>query len=450
MNYKKLMCLLLCICFVFGAVNSSGILDVAAQSEEELQQNIDDIQQEIDSNQNALDQLNANADAQKEELYKLESELDAIESEASALQAQVYSVSEQIIKLTNLYNQLTEEIEEKNRSIVRTKATIKETEKSIENNKTLLAAKLRSAYLNGNESTIKILMGSDSLASFLTRLELMKRTSENDKKTITDFEKKVTTLNKSKAKLEKDKTVIEKNQKKVIETKKSYVVKRNELEVKQKQYDKKIAAVEKQYAKVESYIESLDKESAAYQSYIAELEIKKAEADAALDEFIQNYIANNPPLSSENNQEGQSQGSVYYESGDDWVWPVGGYGYYISAYYLDPTYYAEFGRPHYGVDITGGGFYGTSIYSSRAGTVIASGDAGDGYGCKVIIDHGDGFLTVYAHNSYNVVSTGQYVSKGELIAYGGSSGYSSGPHLHYEVRYNGEKVDPAYYHPGKI
>lgn len=445
MNNKRLLCLLLSLLFAFSAV-----FQVAAETEEELQQNIDSIQQQIDENQQVLDELEENASVQKGELEDLESELNKIETQASELQAEVHTVNEQIVKLTTLYNDLTDEIEEKNRSIIRTKETIKETEKSIENNKNLLAAKLRSAYINGNDSTLKILMGADSLASFLTRLEFMKRSSENDKKTIGDFEKKVTTLNKSKKKLEKDKETIEKNKVKVEETKKEYVVKKNELEVKQKEYDKKLAAVEKQYAKVEAYVEKLDREGAVYQNYILDLEAKKAEADAALDEFIRNYLANNPPLSSDNNTEGQSQGSVYYESNDDWVWPVGGYGYYISAYFLDPTYYSEFGRNHYGVDITGGGFYGTSIYAARAGTVITSGDSGDGYGCKVIIDHGDGFLSVYAHNSYNVVSSGQYVAKGELIGYGGSSGYSTGPHLHYEIRYNGEKVDPAYYHPGKI
>lgn len=447
MNYKKLLCLLLCICVAFSAVMSA-----AAQTEEELQQNVDNIQQQIDEQQSALDDLSESAAAQKAELEKLESELDAVESEAAELQAQVHQTNERIIKLTNEYNKLTEEIEEKNKSIIRTTATIKETEKSIEKSKTVLAAKLRSAYMNGNESTLKILMGADNLASFLTRLELMKRTSENDKKAIEDFEEKVTTLNKSKAKLEKDKVTIEEDQKKVAEAKAEYVVKKNELEVKQKEYSKKIAVVEEKYAKVEAYVEKIDKESAAYQSYINDLELQMAAANEALDEFIRNHIANNPPLSSENNEgdSSQSSGSVYYESDDTWVWPVGDRYYYISAYYLDPTYYAEFGTNHYGVDITGGGFYGASIYAARAGTVISSGDAGDGYGCKVIIDHGDGFLTVYAHNSYNVVSTGQYVDKGELIGYGGSSGYSTGPHLHYEVRYNGEKVNPANYHPGKI
>lgn len=446
MSYKKIMCLLLCMCVMFSAV-----FQVAAQTEEQLQQNVDNIQQQIDSNQQTLDDLNASASAKKEQLEELERELDAVEAQAANLQAEVYETNEKIIELTDLYNDLTKEIEEKNKSIIVTTATIKETENSIEKNKTLLAAKIRSAYMSGNESTLKILMGADSLASFLTRLELMKRTSENDKKAITDFESKIVTLNKSKIKLENDKLKIEENQKKVVETKREYVVKKNELEVKQKELAQKIAVVEEKYAKVEAYVAAIDKESAEYESYITELERQKAEANEALDEFIRQHIANNPPLSSDNNAgENTSSGSEYYESNDTWAWPVGNHNYYISAYYMDPTYYAEFGSNHYGVDITGGGFYGASIYAARAGTVISSGDAGDGYGCKVIIDHGDGFLTVYAHNSYNVVSTGQYVGKGELIGYGGSTGYSTGPHLHYEIRYNGEKINPANYHPGKI
>lgn len=445
MNYKRLLCLLLCLCVASGAV-----FQTVALTEDELQQNVDNIQQQIDENQEALDNLNASAAAQKEELEKLESQLDSVETQASKLQAEVHTVNDQIIKLTTLYNQLTDEIEEKNRSIVRTKATIKETEKSIENNKTLLASKLRSAYINGNESTLKILMGADSLASFLTRLEFMKRSSENDKKTITGFEKKVKTLNKSRIKLEKDKETIENNKKKVSETKKEYVVRKNELEIKQKEYSKKLAEVEKQYAKVEAYIEKLDKEGAAYQSYITDLEYQKAEADAALDEFIRNHIANNPPLSSDNNQDGQSQGSVFYESNDDWVWPIGDRSYYITSVFGYRGSYMGTNPFHGAVDISGSGFYGANVYAARAGYVIRSSDEGDGYGNCVIIDHGDGFISLYAHNSYNTVYTGQYVDKGELIAYAGNSGISSGPHLHYEIRYNGEKVDPAYYHPGKI
>lgn len=453
MKIKKLLCLLLCLCFVAGAVNSSGILNVAAQSEEELQADIDAIDQEIAENEELLEEVSQNAEQQKAELDKLEAQIDKIESEAAVVQSQIHTINGQIGVLTADYNKLKGEIEDKNRSILKTNATIKNNEDHIEKNKNLLASKLRSAYMNGNESTLKILMGADSLASFLTRLELMKRTSENDKKTIDTFKGKVASLKKAKKQLQQDKATIVENQKKVVETRTEYTEQKRELQTKQTEYKGMVTEIEKQYAKVEEYIASLDKESAAYQSYITDLQRQRAEANEALDEFINSYIENNPPVDSDNNQDDDgsySSGSAYYESNDDWVWPVGGISYYISAYYMDPTYYAEIGSVHYGIDITGGSFYGTSIYAARAGTVIMSADEGDGYGNKVIIDHGDGFISLYAHNSLNVVSTGETVSKGQLIAYSGSTGYSTGPHLHYEIRYNGEKVDPALYHPGKV
>ena len=455
MNYKKLLCLVLCFCFALGAVNLSGIINAVAQSESELQGEVDRIEGEIAENEQKLEQLEQTADQQKAELEKLESQIEAIEVKLSDVQTQIYTLNQQIEKLTAEYNRLNAEIDQKNKNIAKATTLIQETEQNIEDNKDLLSAKLRSVYMNGNESTLKILMGADSLASFLTRLEMMKRTSENDKKTIEEFKQKVTLLKETKIQLEKDKAIIVENQKKVVETRNANTEKKATLQVKQTEYSTMVAQAEAQYAKIESYVASLDKESAAYKDYITDLKQQEAAANEALDDFFKDYYANQGSLPSDNNTDddsgsSSSGGSAYYETTDDWAWPVGGGSYYITAYYMDSSYYQEIGSVHYGLDISGGGFYGRSLYAARAGTVVESGNSGDGYGNKVIIDHGDGFMTVYAHNSVNVVSAGDYVSKGQLIAYAGSSGYSTGPHLHYEIRYYGEKIDPAPYHPGYV
>ncbi len=97
---------------------------------------------------------------------------------------------------------------------------------------------------------------------------------------------------------------------------------------------------------------------------------------------------------------------------------------------------------HAGMDI--GVDEGTPVHAADDGVVVDADWLG-GYGNCVIIDHGNGMQTVYAHNSALVVSAGQSVSKGELIAYAGSTGYSTGPHCHFEVRINGEPVDPMGY-----
>ena len=95
---------------------------------------------------------------------------------------------------------------------------------------------------------------------------------------------------------------------------------------------------------------------------------------------------------------------------------------------------------HPGIDVAADS--GTPIVATAEGVVVASGWNG-GYGRQVVVDHGNGITTSYAHTSENVVSVGQKVKKGQLVAYVGSSGFSTGPHVHYEVKVNGTVVNPA-------
>ncbi|MBR5437982.1 MAG: M23 family metallopeptidase [Clostridia bacterium] len=97
---------------------------------------------------------------------------------------------------------------------------------------------------------------------------------------------------------------------------------------------------------------------------------------------------------------------------------------------------------HGGTDIAGSGISGKPVYASRAGKVITAVSSNRGYGIYVLIDHGDGYSTLYAHMSARYVSTGDNVSKGQMVGRVGSTGNSTGPHLHFEVRYYGEKKNP--------
>ncbi len=115
-------------------------------------------------------------------------------------------------------------------------------------------------------------------------------------------------------------------------------------------------------------------------------------------------------------------------------WPVS--GPVTSGYGL------RWGRMHEGIDIAVGS--GTPVYAAAAGTVIYAGWLG-GYGNLVVVDHGNGLSTAYGHNSSLVSSVGQAVAAGEVIAYSGSTGHSTGPHVHFEVRVNGSPVDPLGY-----
>jgi len=121
-------------------------------------------------------------------------------------------------------------------------------------------------------------------------------------------------------------------------------------------------------------------------------------------------------------------------SASGFIWPVN--GTVVSGFGW------RWGRMHEGIDIAAP--MGASVWAAAAGTVIHSGWLG-GYGLLVVVDHGNGLATAYAHNSSLLVGVGQRVSQGETISLVGSTGNSSGPHVHFEVRANGAAVDPLFY-----
>ena len=104
-------------------------------------------------------------------------------------------------------------------------------------------------------------------------------------------------------------------------------------------------------------------------------------------------------------------------------------------------------RYHSGIDIDGYGNDGAPVVASDGGTVVTA-SYNDGYGNYVIIDHGNGYQTLYAHNSSNAVSSGTWVNAGDTIAYLGATGNATGTHCHFEVRINGSTVDPTQYFSG--
>lgn len=128
-----------------------------------------------------------------------------------------------------------------------------------------------------------------------------------------------------------------------------------------------------------------------------------------------------------------------YASTGTFAWPVP-YTRNITSYYGP-----RWGSYHYGIDIAASGVNGQAIVASDGGTVTWAGWDSSGYGYYVIIDHGNGYSTLYGHCSNVYVTKGQFVSQGQTIAAVGSTGWSTGPHLHFEIRQNGAKMNPLNY-----
>ena len=462
---KKVIAFFLCFTFVFATI--SFILPeytVSAATKQELEDKIDDLDDQISKNKGILNSLKDKKESQQEYLDTLEDQISTVEDKVTALETQISSIDEEIETCNNKIKQLKNEIAVIKDEIQVASEAIDETNNKIDSSKDLLAAKLRAAYINGNESTLKILMGADSLSGFLTSLEMMKRMSEDDKRVINEFKDTVTKLKESKATLETKQSELTEKSNEVQEQKDESVAKKKELVSKQKEHASTVKQLENSYATVEKYISDLDKNSAVYENYIKTLQAEREAADAEIDRIIKAYQATTKPattqsgtLPASNNDPSSPAGSGgtssgtpaasggSYASNASWAWPLGGASCYISSGYGYRNPNISGWGFHGGTDITGGGIYGKPVYASRAGTVITAKWGNTVYGNYVIIDHGDGFVTLYGHCSSLSVTTGQSVSKGQHIANVGSTGNSTGPHLHFEVRYNEAKQNPLNY-----
>ena len=187
-------------------------------------------------------------------------------------------------------------------------------------------------------------------------------------------------------------------------------------------------------AKGEEYLALVEAAEADRDTLVNEILEKEEEYDEAKDREYKEWLAANPP--------GGNAGTSNTVDGVEWLVPID-YTHFSSpfGYRIHPIY-GDW-RMHYGVDLSAP--QGTPIYASRNGVVnVASYEAG-GAGYYVNIDHQDGFTTRYMHMTHYIVSAGQYVYAGQVIGYCGSTGASTGPHLHFSVYYNGTAVNPANY-----
>ena len=423
-----------------------------AVTQSELQSQINELNGKISSYKSKLASLEGEKAENEEYLKTLKSQISAVEEKAMNLDTQIKVIDNEIVGYNNQIKQLKNEISVIKDEISATEAEIVQTENDIDNAKSGLSKQLKTAYIQGKESTLKILMGSDSLASFLTSLELMKKASEAENKVINDFKDQVVKLNKAKDKLEKSKASLDEKKSAVEETKATAVQKKNELTAKQAEYKATVKELEGDYSKIDTYITELDKNSALYKSYIENAEAERQKADAELDRVISQYYATSvrqtTTVYAYNNDTTSSGGGggvtgSSYPSSASWAWPLGNASCYISSGFGPRNLAIASTSSHRGIDIAGCNL--KPVYASRAGTVITAVHSNMSYGRYVVIDHGDGFTTVYAHCSSLCVSAGQHVEKGQQVANVGSTGNSTGPHLHFEVQHNGQVQNPLNY-----
>lgn len=386
-------------------------------------------QSEIDDLQKKLDALEQQAQEQQDVINDLTSQKARFITRKLALDGKI-EINRQMIELIGEQIKIYDEIIAEKQAEL-DKALEKETTQT-----ELLRSRIRAMEENSSYSYASFIFDSSSVTELLSRI--------GDVNDIMHYDK---TLEEEYMAARED----------VESIKKSYEEARHEQELLQKELDTKQseldAQVEAAYTMIAD-IETLSDDAQAEYDAIAE---EEAKAEETLQEAIRKRAEEEAKRNQNNNSGGNSGGGSGGNSGGgssgggsaislyDLQWPVPSCTLITSrfGYRVAPTTGAS--TYHGGLDIGAG--MGASIVAAGAGDVIYAG-ANGGYGNCVMVDHGNGIVTVYAHMSSIGVSYGQYVTAGQYVGAVGSTGVSTGPHCHFEIRINGAQTDPAAYFSG--
>lgn len=349
---------------------------------DDLEDQLADLQRQAEEQQAKTNEASAKVESVSERLRQIQEELRVATAEYKEVKGQLDSVEDKISDNTELLQKTEADLKVKNKK---------------------LQQRVRDIYINGQISYVDVLFGAKDFADLMTRMDVLKRIIKHDYDLIMKVREEKATVENTRAQLEKDKA---------------------EAEV-------LVADAQAKKAKVE------DKESeqqvlldqAIYDRDTSE---RMYEEIMAASQEVANMIRRSHMSSAGYSGAPAGAGGM--------IWPISGPITSEFGWRTHPIFGTA--RFHSGLDI--GGDYGMPIYAAASGTVIYAGWI-SGYGNAVIIDHGGGVTTLYGHNDSLNVSEGENVAQGQVIAMCGSTGNSTGPHCHFEVRENGEPVSPYGY-----
>lgn len=354
-------------------------------------------------NPNEIDQLQKQQDKVNQQIKQTQNNIKQVQREKTSVLKAIEELDSKLDQAENELSNVEDQLSKLENQIKVTTMELERASNDASSQKELLKKRVRVMYENGNVGYLSVILESTSFSDFISRLDFLKK--------IIDFDMNLL----SKLKSHRD----------------SVADKRSKLESEQKEKERLKAEIGEKKQKVETAKKDREKTLNDLTKDLKELERQEDNLIAQSKEIAKKIVS----LQSSSKYIGGKLG-----------WPSPGYYKITSSYGLRYHPILKKNKMHTGIDIAVPS--GTSVVAANSGKVIYAGYYG-GYGNTVIIDHGGKISTLYAHNSKLLVKVGDQVEKGKVISKSGSTGLSTGPHLHFEVRENGQTVDPLKYLSGK-
>ena len=408
--WVSLLAGLLAALMIFGIIASALPTRVsAAKSSAQIQQEINQMKEQLKKNRNEVAKLEGQISANMDKMEDIVANKNLIDQQIFLLHDQVQNLNKQITAYSALIADKQAELDEATANWKALSDKYKE--------------RIRAMEEDGKLSYWSVLFKANSFSDFLDRLSMIEEIAASDQRRIKELNEAAKVVAEAKAGLESEKTVLEASRKEMEATSAELEKSRTEADNLLKQ----LIATGEEYQKLLDEAERKESQTAG------KIDSLESAYDAAKEREYQEWLASQPPQ--------QTGGSSNTVNGITWLLPINytrfssPFGYRIHPIYGD-------WRMHYGVDLSAP--QGTPIYATRGGRVTyATYDSSSGY--YVSINHLDGFVSKYLHMTHYIVSPGQYVAAGQIIGYCGSTGASTGPHLHFSLYYNGTAVNPALY-----
>ena len=387
-----------------AVVAVSGLpVSAGAATSGEIQKEIDALKEKNKEIQAQIDAVQSQYDANYSDMADIFAQKEAIDQEISLLSTKIETTNAQI----SAYSQLIADTQDELDSAEEELRALSEQHRD----------RVRAMEEGGSVSYWEVIFEANSFTDLLDRLNMMQEISDADQRRLQEMRIAADIVTATQMTLESEKTDLEATREELSATEAQLEIKRTESDGVLRELEKKSEEFELLLEQSEMLQDDLMQELAA-----KEKELKQAKYDEYLAKLA--LQGENPP------------------SNASWVTPVSGYTL-TSPFGMRTHPILGYQRMHNGIDMACA--QGTPIYATRAGTVTTASYQAGGAGYYVSINHLDGFSSVYMHMTNYVVSAGQSVSQGQLIGYVGSTGLSTGPHLHFGISYAGTYVNPLAY-----